>query len=202
MSKNQLAFASSSRRDDEELPVELVEARVAISELPVDMALDRGRDPKPAIVPFSAASSEKGTDEASGNDGGSTRVYGPMVRRRVERIPDRLPRVGERPAGAEMGEDLAAAVLSLAMGDLGCRMRRGLVLALTGLTRARTVALGGGVAATALVKTNEETLFSTSWDETPESFARRLTEETGSTFSQSSGARISAFRLETAGQRL
>lgn len=54
------------------------------------------------------------------------------MRRRLERRPERLPRVGERPAGAETGDDLAA-VFSFARGDFACRVRRGVVAGLTGL---------------------------------------------------------------------
>ena len=47
-----------------------------------------------------------------------------MVRRRLLEMPERLLRVGERPAGAERGEDLATDVLILPMGDLAWRMVR------------------------------------------------------------------------------
>ena len=46
------------------------------------------------------------------------------MRRRDERSPDRLPRVGERPAGADRGLDLAMLVLILAADDLGFRWDR------------------------------------------------------------------------------
>lgn len=71
-----------------------------------------------------AASRENGVDERL-NAGGSIRVKVPV--RRLLRMPIRLlPRVGERPAGADMG--LLAPrerLLSFFAGDLGFRMDRG-----------------------------------------------------------------------------
>ena len=66
------------------------------------------------MVPLRAASNEKGAPAL--NEGGSTRP----VLRRLERIPARLERVGDRPAGTE-----GMTVLSLAAGDLGWRKALG-----------------------------------------------------------------------------
>lgn len=52
--------------------------------------------PYPGIVPLRAASREKGA-AAPRRVGGSIR---PRVRRRLDVMPDRFPRVGDRPAGA------------------------------------------------------------------------------------------------------
>jgi hypothetical protein len=69
------------------------------------------------MVPLSAASRENGAAEPRLKDGGSTRAKDPPPVRRRERMPIRLePRVGERPAGAERGDDLAMVVLILAAG--------------------------------------------------------------------------------------
>lgn len=68
-------------------------------------------------MPFSAASRENGA-AALVREGGSMRA----VRRRVERIPVRF---GERPAGAERGEDLVMP-LSFFAWDLGWMVRLGL----------------------------------------------------------------------------
>lgn len=57
------------------------------------------------------------------------REKGPAVRLRLERIPGRFPLVGERPAGADRGDDLEMLVLSLAAGDLGWMVRRGVAVA-------------------------------------------------------------------------
>ena len=83
-----------------------------------------------------AASRLKGTAEATLKEGGSTRPK-PLARRRE--MPVRLPRVGERPAGAERGTEVVSLVrgdLALAVGrgrgrgvlavDLGLRKREGL----------------------------------------------------------------------------
>lgn len=72
-----------------------------------------------------AASSENGAGKRL-NEGGSTRANVP-ARRRL-RMPMRLlPRVGERPAGADMGVLAALDRLSLSflVGDLGFSMERG-----------------------------------------------------------------------------
>lgn len=71
-----------------------------------------------------AASSENGAENRL-KDGGSTRANVP-VRWRL-RMPTRLlPRVGERPAGADIGvADLESLLLSFFAGDLGFRMDRG-----------------------------------------------------------------------------
>jgi hypothetical protein len=65
------------------------------------------------MVPLRAASREKGAAPAERNEGGSTREYGPAVRRLLERRPERLPLVGDRPAGAVSGEGLEMPVLIL-----------------------------------------------------------------------------------------
>lgn len=61
--------------------------------------------------------------EEEENLGGSIRVNGDAVRRRL-RIPTRF-RVGDRPAGAESGEDLVMEeVLSLGRGERAGRIER------------------------------------------------------------------------------
>lgn len=67
-----------------------------------------------------AASSENGAEDALEELklGGFTRENA-FVRWREERIPDLLPRVGDRPAGAERGVDLAELMFSFETGDLG-----------------------------------------------------------------------------------
>lgn len=56
------------------------------------------------------------------------------MRRRLERMPERLVRVGERAAGADSGDDLMASMRSLAAGDVGCRVRRGVEAGLGGVS--------------------------------------------------------------------
>lgn len=70
-----------------------------------------------------AASRENGVDERL-NVGGSIRVKVPV--RRLLRMPILLlPRVGERPAGADMGEpEPRDRLLSFLAGDFGFRMDR------------------------------------------------------------------------------
>jgi hypothetical protein len=93
-----------------------------------------------------AASREKGAELLPPRlkEGGSMREKGPAVRRRLDKIPERLPRVGERPAGAERGDDLEMVVLSLAAGDLGWMVRRGVEE--EGISRDDVSCLGAGVA--------------------------------------------------------
>lgn len=72
-----------------------------------------------------AASREKGAGERL-NEGGSARAKAPF-RRRL-RMPIRLlPRVGERPAGADLGvlAPRDTLLLSFVAGDLGFRIDRG-----------------------------------------------------------------------------
>jgi hypothetical protein len=75
------------------------------------------------MVPLRAASRLNGAAAPRLNCGGSTRENA-ETRRRLERRPLRLLRVGERPAGAESGEGRAMDVLSLVTGDLAWRMVR------------------------------------------------------------------------------
>lgn len=94
----------------------------------------------PAMVPFKAASREKGAAEEPMKEGGSRRV----VRRRLDSNPDRFPWVGERPAGG--GQDLGVAFsLRLLKQDFALRMRRGVEAALTGAARDRAGVLTFGV---------------------------------------------------------
>ena len=72
------------------------------------------------MVPERAASMLKPRPPA--NLGGSTRVKGEAVRRRL-RMPTRL-RVGERPAGAESGEGLVTDVVSFGRGERAVRIGR------------------------------------------------------------------------------
>lgn len=143
-----------------------------------------------------AASREKGAASPRLKDGGSTREYGPTVRRRLDKIPARLPRVGERPAGAEMGDDLGMWVLSLATGDLGCRVRRGVEEAevLVGLVRRAS-----GTVVPALVRTKAEGLIK-SLEGVPEEPLARLAKSSGSRFSESSVSISSALRLPAAAE--
>lgn len=109
-----------------------------------------------------------------------------MVRLLLDSRPERFPRVGDRPAGAEMGEDLATLVLSLATGDLGCSVRRGVDdETLDGLRIARSM----GVAA---LRTKLAGL-TKSWPGVPD--LARLAKKRGSTFSKSSVSSSSALRL-------
>lgn len=148
------------------------------------------------MVPLRAASRENGAAEPRLNEGGSTRLKGPPVRRR-ERMPARLePRVGERPAGAERGDDLAREVLILAAGDLGCRKVRGRWDGLAGLRTSRgdcAVTGNEGVEA-ALVKTKGDDLTKSLTGKkllsTPP--FDRLEKRVGSTFSKSSPSTASA----------
>lgn len=121
MSKNQLDLDSGSSK--------------------LDMGfLAEGLGVYPAMVPFKAASREKGAEEEPMNEGGSRRV----VRRRLDWIPARLPRVGDRPAGG--GQDLGVAFSEpLLKHDLALRMRRGVEAALTGVARDRAGVLALGV---------------------------------------------------------
>ena len=119
------------------------------------------------------------------------------MRRRLVRMPGRLPRVGERPAGAEMGDDLVMLVLSLAAGDLGCKVRRGVEVALMGLDRALVLALV--VTPATLVRTKDEGFFRKSLDGVAAlEPLLRLAKRRGSTFSESSVSRSSALRLPAA----
>lgn len=116
----------------------------------------------------------------------------PPVRRRDERIPERLPRVGERPAGAERGVDLAMPVLILVVEDLGLRCARGRgVATVLGVLPYETSPVVAD-----LVRMNDGL--------TKESFEKellsvplgRLEKSNGSTFSKSSASKISdAFRF-------
>ena len=112
-----------------------------------------------------------------------------------------LPRVGDRPAGAVRGDDLATLVLSLAAGDLGFRIDRGRgEEALTGLvTEASASLLGNAVGV-------EEALVRTKWEGLKRSLVRLsdpldlLEKKMGSTFSESSRPATSeALRLEEGG---
>lgn len=138
------------------------------------------------MVPFRAASRENGVPVLERpKEGGSTREYAP-VRRRDERMPVFLPRVGDRPAGADRG-DFVMPVFNL-VGDLGlrCDRDRG-VAALGGLATAMLLALidlvrkNDGLARGSLV---ELLLLSEPFD--------LLEKSCGSTFSESSVSKLSA----------
>jgi hypothetical protein len=138
----------------------------------------------PAMVPFKAASREKGAEEEPMNEGGSRRV----VRRRLDSIFDRFPWVGDRPAGG--GQDLGVAFseLGLLKHDFALRMRRGVEAALTGAEdRAGVLTLG--------VRKKLEGLRA-SLELTP---LERLEKSSGSTFSQLSISRNSALRFGETG---
>lgn len=131
--------------------------------------------------------------DESPNAGGSTRKCPPVRRRDDERIPDRLPRVGERPAGADKGVDLAIPVLIL-VGDLGFRYDRGRgVVALGALLSETLLVLAN------LVRMNEAGLMKESLDGKKLLLSApldRLEKMRGSMFSESSVSTISdAFRF-------
>ena len=127
------------------------------------------------------------------NLGGSTRVKGEAVRRRL-RMPTRL-RVGERPAGAERGLDFEIDVLSLGTGERAVRIGRRVDVAL-GFKQEKSPLGDGG----ALVR-KKFTGFSTESLLLPSGHLERLGERkmTGSTFSESSSKAV-ALRL-TADER-
>ena len=143
------------------------------------------------MVPFRAASRLKGTAEATLKEGGSTRPK-PLALRRE--MPERFPRVGDRPAGAESG-GRGTDVLSLETGDLefraGRARGRGVLEVDLGLERkseglrASLVKLGKGSELLAKLKASEP--------------LARLAKSEGSTFSQSSSTSSEALRLDAAG---
>jgi hypothetical protein len=75
------------------------------------------------------------------NFGGSTRVNGEAVFLRL-RIPMRFL-VGERPAGADRGEDFETAVLSFGAGERGWRI--GLVVEVGLRELEKSLSVGGGL---------------------------------------------------------
>lgn len=81
----------------------------------VAVAASRCRAPYEGIVPERAASMLNPRPEEVLNLGGSTRVNGEAVRRRL-RMPIRFL-VGERPAGADRGADEGMEVLILGAGE-------------------------------------------------------------------------------------
>ncbi len=105
-----------------------------------------------------------------------------------------MPRVGDRPAGAEMGDDLAI-VLSFVNGDFAWRVRRGVDEGLTGLEQdsARGVE--------AALRTKLEGLRPLAGDEKREPL-ERLAKVMGSTFSKLSMSTRSALRLPLAGEEM
>lgn len=117
-------------------------------------------------------------------------------------MPERLPRVGERPAGAETGDDLVMAVLRRAAGDLGWRVRLGVELCLSGSLAEVDADAAGVEGAAALVRTKEEAGLSRASlrGEAVVVPLERLAKRTGSTFSESSStSRSSALRLPLLG---
>lgn len=144
-----------------------------------------------------AASRENGVDERL-NVGGSIRVKVPV--RRLLRMPIRLfPRVGERPAGADMGvPEPRERLLSFLAGDFGFKMDRGRGDALfKGLLKTdeevASLPLGNAEVEEDLVMRNEVGL-KKSLLELSEELALDLLENrsAGSTFSKSSTFRKSA----------
>lgn len=142
------------------------------------------------MVPLSAASRENGVLASSWKAGGSTRAKEPAVRRRLERRPARFPLVGERPAGTEKGDDLTTPVFSLAAGDLGCSVRRGVEEGLMGLM----MVLVSGVGVAAVVRTKLAGLTKSLVKSPPDEALERLEKAAGSTFSESI-SKNSAFRF-------
>lgn len=97
-------------------------------------------------------------------------------------MPERLPRVGDRPAGAERGEDRAMLVLSLAAGDLGFNRLRGRGAAALG-----ALATGKSLVLADLVRKKVEGLMKEPFEGKKLSAPlARLVNSTGSTFSESS----------------
>lgn len=114
------------------------------------------------------------------------------MRRRVFRIPERLLRVGDRPAGAESGEDRATLVLILATGDLGFKIVREGVAALGGLA----TVTGKSFVLADLVRMKVGGFMNESLVVTLSAPLARLENKIGSTFSESSNSVTSdAFRL-------
>lgn len=115
-----------------------------------------------------------------------------MARRRPDRIPERLPRVGERPAGAA-GHDLGVfSTLALLKLDLAFKIRRGVEAALLGPGRGR--ALAAGVLSLG-VRKKLTGLVRPSLAGVAEPPLERFAKSSGSTFSQLSISRNSALRL-------
>lgn len=144
-----------------------------------------------------AASRENGVDDRL-NVGGSIRVKVPV--RRLLRMPIRLlPRVGERPAGADMGvAEPRERLLSFLAGDFGFRMDRERGDApLRGLAKTEaeitSLLLGNAEVEEDLVMMNEGGL-KNSLLEPSDELALDLLENrsAGSTFSKSSTLRQSA----------
>ena len=142
-------------------------------------------------MPERAASMENPREEGVLNLGGSTRVKGEAVRRRL-RMPMRL-RVGERPAGAERGVGLGEReVLSFGTGERAFSIGRRGDVRVAGL-RALEKSLGDGGA---LVR-KQLTGFAAVSLLDPSVFLDFLDENNmmGSTFSESS-SKVIALRLE------
>lgn len=144
-----------------------------------------------------AASRENGVDDRL-NVGGSIRVKVPV--RRLLRIPMRLlPRVGERPAGADMGElGPRARLLSFLAGDFGFKMdrTRGDAPPLRGLLKTEaempSLLLGNAEVEEDLVMMNVGGLKSLLAPSEVLPFDRLEKRSAGSTFSKSSTLRKSA----------
>lgn len=141
-----------------------------------------------------AASRENGVDERL-NAGGSIRVKVPV--RRLLRMPMRLlPRVGERPAGADMGLPAPRdRLLSFLAGDFGFRMERGRDDApFIGLLKTDAeipfLLLGTAEEDDDLVMINEGVLKKSLLE--PSALDRLENKSAGSTFSKSSTLRKSA----------
>lgn len=142
-------------------------------------------------MPERAASMLNPRPDEVENLGGSMRVNGepPAVRRRL-RIPMRL-RVGDRPAGADKGEDFEIVVLSLGAGERTGRMgRRGEVTLGIGLrTEEKSLGEGGALVRKKLVGFRRVSLLDPSG-----AFERFGEKMTGSIFSASS-SKVVALRF-------
>lgn len=142
-----------------------------------------------------AASRLKGTAERTLKEGGSTRAK-PLARRRE--MPERLARVGERPAGAESG-GRDTEVLSLERGDLAVRegraRGRGVLEVDLGLERSEGL-VKPGKGSEGLVKVKGSEALVKLKASGP---LARLEKRVGSTFSLSSSTSSEALRLEAAG---
>lgn len=105
-----------------------------------------------------------------------------------------MPRVGERPAGAEAADDLVMPVLSLAAGALDWRARREAGVGFLGLRKRRELEAGAedGVV---VLSTYAEGLMKSLVRSLAVSPLERFAKKMGSTFSESSVSIDSALRL-------
>lgn len=101
-----------------------------------------------------------------------------------------MPRVGERPAGAESGDDLTMPALILAAGDLGCSRLRG-----RGRVGFELVNAGLSARGAAFFRIKEDGLRESLEGKKLSRPLDRLENTDGSTFSKSSVSTSEALRL-------